>query len=122
VPPAILVIDKDPQFTYLIRRYADGCGCRCISAHDADAAMVLALQDRPALIVLDIAAHSTHSRELVQRLKAAQATFDIPIVICSAVADGVRIWEEGGDYFLGKPVMYDDFVATLTKAGVAFQT
>jgi hypothetical protein len=39
-------------------------------------------------------------------------------VICSALADGIRIWEEGADYYLGKPVMYDDFVAMLINAGV----
>ena len=37
----------------------------------------------------------------------------------AAVADGIRIWEEGADYYLGKPVMYDDFVATLAEAGVS---
>jgi DNA-binding response OmpR family regulator len=119
LPPVILVIDEDPHFTYLIQRYALGCGCRCISAQDADGALLLARQERPALIVLDIATHAASGRQLVQRLKAEQATHDIPIVICSAVVDGIRIWEEGADYFLGKPVMYDDFVATLTKAGIA---
>ena len=119
LPPAILVIDEDPRFTYLIQRYALGCGCRCIRAQDADGTLVLARQEPPALIVLDIAMHTAGSRQLVQRLKADPATHTIPIVICSAVMDGVRIWEEGADYFLGKPVMYDDFVATLMKAGVA---
>jgi DNA-binding response OmpR family regulator len=119
LPPVILVIDEDPQFTYLIQRYALGCHCRCISAQDADGALVLVRQERPSLIVLDIASDAVSSRQLVQRLKAEQATHDIPIVICSAIVDGVRIWEEGADYFLGKPVMYDDFVAMLTKAGVA---
>ncbi|MFL5803362.1 MAG: two-component system response regulator [Roseiflexaceae bacterium] len=119
LPPSILVIDEDSQLTYLIQRYALSCGCRCISAHDADMALLLALQDRPALIVLDIATQSAQSRQLVQRLKAERATFDIPLVICSAVADGIRIWEEGADYYLGKPVLYDDFVATLTEAGVS---
>ena len=119
LPPVILVIDEDPQFTYLIQRYALGCGCRCISAQGADETLLLIRQERPALIVLDIAIHAARGRQLVQRLKAERATHDIPIVICSAVVDGVRIWEEGADYFLGKPVMYDDFVDTLTKAGVA---
>ena len=117
LPPVILVIDEDPRFTYLIERYALGCGCRCMRAHDADGTLVLARQEPPALIVLDIATHAG-GRQLVQRLKADPATRIIPIVICSAVVDGVRIWEEGADYFLGKPVMYDDFVATLIKAGV----
>jgi DNA-binding response OmpR family regulator len=119
LPPTILVIDQDPQFTYLIRRYALSCGCRCISAHNADAALLLAQQDRLALIVLDIAPQSARSGQLVQRLKAERTTRDIPLVICSAIADGVHLWEEGADYFLGKPVMYDDFVAMLTKAGIA---
>ena len=118
LPPLILVIDEDPQFAYLIQRYALGCGCRCISAQDADETLALARQERPALIVLDIAIHAASGRQLLQRLKGEQATHDIPILICSAVVDGVRIWEEGADYFLGKPIMFDDFVATLTKAGI----
>jgi DNA-binding response OmpR family regulator len=118
LPPAILVIDADPQFTYLIQRYANRCGCRCLSAHAIDTEQPLAQQDRPALIVFDIATPSASNRQMMQRLKAAPATFDIPIVICSALADGIRIWEEGADYYLGKPVMYDDFVAMLINAGV----
>jgi DNA-binding response OmpR family regulator len=121
LPPIILVIDEDPQFTYLIERYALGCGCRCIRAEDADRTLLLAQLERPALIVLDVATHAASGRQLVQRLKAERATHDIPIVICSAVVDGVRIWEEGADYFLGKPVMYDDFVATLAKARVSLR-
>jgi len=85
----------------------------------SDAEQVLAQHDRLALIVLDIATPSASNQQMMQRLKTAPATFDIPIVICSALTDGIRIWEEGADYYLGKPVMYDDFVATLTKAGVA---
>jgi CheY-like chemotaxis protein len=120
LPPAILVLGDDQQFIYLIRRYALGCGCRCIGAADVGATLELVPREQPALIVLDIAAHSSsNGRSLVQRLKADPTTHAIPIAICSAVVDGVRIWEEQADYFLGKPVMYDDFVAILRKAGVA---
>jgi DNA-binding response OmpR family regulator len=118
LPPVILVIDEDPHFTYLIQRDALGC-CRCISGQTADEMLLLARRERPALIVLDITLHPARSRQLVQRLKAERARHDIPILICSAIVDGIRTWEEEADYFLGKPLMYDDFVATLTKAGVA---
>jgi DNA-binding response OmpR family regulator len=119
LPPTILVLDDDPEFSYLIRRYTLRCGCRSIAAPDAEATIILVRQEQPALIVLEIAAHATSGRSIVQRLKAETTTHGIPIAICSAVGDGVRIWEEEADYFLGKPVMYDDFVAILRKAGVA---
>ena len=119
LPPAILVLGDDPQFSYLIRRYTLRCGCRSIAAPDAESTIMLVRQEQPALIVLEIAARTTSGRSIVKRLKAEATTHVIPIAICSAVVDGVRIWEEAADYFLGKPVMYDDFVAILRKAGVA---
>jgi CheY-like chemotaxis protein len=45
-------------------------------------------------------------------------TQTIPVLVCSALRDEERIWEEGADFCLAKPVMYADFLAILASVGL----
>lgn len=116
--PAILLIDDDPGFTYLIQRYAHTSGCRLFSTSTVDVALDLAQREPLALIMVDLVLPMVKGWQLVQQLKANEQTDAIPIVVCSTVVDPERAWNEGADY-LPKPVMYNDFVQMLAKAGVS---
>lgn len=117
--PAILLIDDDPSFTYLIQRYAHTSGCRLISTSAANSALGLAQREHPALIVVDLLVAPVDGWRVVQQLKADQQTQAIPLAVCSTLLDHERAWDEGADYCLPKPVMYDDFLAMLAKTGVS---
>jgi hypothetical protein len=62
---------------------------------------------------------SLETLEAFQPLNAALANCDIPLVVCSSVADELRARELGADYCVLHPLTYPDFVTALSAIGVA---
>jgi CheY-like chemotaxis protein len=115
--PAILLISDDSQFIYLIARYGNRCGGQVISATSLHAALAQIQQARPALVMLDGLLSPPDGWHILRALKADPATRAIPVALASAVGDEARAWEEGADYWLAQPVLYDDFLAVLRAIG-----
>lgn len=116
-PPVILLIDDSPEFVYLIRRYAQYSGCHFQSTSLLDNGIALAQRVRPALIVIVVMRDGTNDT-VVHLLRTHPTTQDVPLVGCSAQSDGGYGWRESIDYYLVKPVLYDDFRAILINAGL----
>ena len=111
--PVILLISDDSLFIYLITRYGNRCGGQVIYANSLHAALAQIQEARPALVVLDGLIPSSGSWQILRALKANPATRTIPVALASTVGDEARAWEEGTDYWLAQPVLYDDFLAVL---------
>lgn len=115
--PIILLISDDSQFIYLIARYGNRCGALVISASTLHAVLAQIQQARPALMVLDGLLSPPEGWHILRALKAEPGTSAIPVALASAVGDEARAWEEGADYWLAQPVLYDDFLAVLQAIG-----
>lgn len=114
----IMIIGHDSDFSYLMQRYVRQSGHHTVIAGLYDETVALARQTKPAAIVLEVDVQEPAGWGVLQTLKADQATHDIPIVLCSWRDERARSVAEGADAFLRKPVMYKDFLATLSKVGV----
>jgi CheY-like chemotaxis protein len=113
--PKVMLIEDDPQFVYLIQRYAQKSGSQLILADSARQAANLAQQELPDLILLDIALSGTDGWQVLGALKADPITRKMPVFVCSASEVATRGWEDQADGCLLKPVMYEDFVAALAQ-------
>jgi CheY-like chemotaxis protein len=111
--PKVMLIEDDPQFVYLIQRYASSSGCQLIHGDSITQAVSLAQKEMPHLILLDLAMAGTDGWQVLQALKADPLTSKIPVFICSASEVATRGWEEYAEGCLLEPVMYEDFVAAL---------
>ena len=116
--PRVMLVEDDPQFAYLIQRYARSSGCQLIHVDSISQAVSLAKKELPDLILLDFALNGTddwlrQSWQVLQSLKADPITSTIPVFICSASEVATRGWEDYADGCLLKPVMYEDFIAAL---------
>ncbi len=109
----VLLIEDDPQFVYLIQRYADTSGCLLLHASSFDQALALARQERPNLILLELASPNANSSQILHALKADPFTCRIPVFLCSTNEAILAESEEQADGCLLKPVMYQDFVTAL---------
>ncbi len=111
--PKVMLIEDDPQFVYLIQRYASSSGCQLIHGDSITQAVSLAQKEMPQLILLDLALAGTDGWRVLQALKADPLTSKIPVFICSASEVATRGWEDYAEGCLLKPVMYEDFMAAL---------
>lgn len=76
----------------------------------------LAQRHRPDLILLDLHLPDMSGEEVLQQLKAVEATSSIPIVIVSADASEetlVRLEEAGASSFITKPLNVGHFLETI---------
>src|SRR4051812_24752765 len=107
--PIALLIDNDPAFAYLIERYAQRSGYVVARAADVRTARVAIRHVRPVLALLNMLLPALASRTDALALKTDLADYDIPLVGYSAIVDHTRVRELGIDYYLLKPMLYDDF-------------
>ncbi|HET6918992.1 MAG TPA: response regulator transcription factor [Jiangellaceae bacterium] len=102
-PSRVLVVDDDPTISDVVRRYLERAGLVVDEASDGPAALALAADRTPDLVVLDLMLPSMSGMEVCRRLRR---TSDVPIVMLTALgeeADRVVGFETGADDYVTKP-------------------
>lgn len=84
----VLVVDDDPDHRALIETVvAEFVGARCALARDGEAALELARQIGPDLVLLDLVLPMLDGFETVKRLKADPETQVIPVIALTALPE-----------------------------------
>jgi two-component system phosphate regulon response regulator OmpR len=83
------VADDEPLVRELVSDVLAEAGFRTVRAADGSEVLQLALQHRPALIVLDVMMPNLDGYTAITRLRNHGATKDIPVVILTGQADTV---------------------------------
>ncbi|MFO6463309.1 phosphate regulon transcriptional regulator PhoB [Jannaschia sp. KMU-145] len=114
--PAVLVVeDEAPQREVLVYNLeAEGYDVR--QATSGDAAMDLAREETPDLILLDWMLPEVSGIEVCRRLKSAADTRSIPVIMISARSeevDRVRGLETGADDYVVKPYSVVELMARI---------
>ena len=114
--PSVLVVeDEAPQREVLVYNL-EAEGYAVVQATTGDAALDLAQEDEPDLILLDWMLPEVSGIEVCRRLKARSATRDIPIIMISARSeevDRVRGLETGADDYVVKPYSVVELMARI---------
>jgi CheY-like chemotaxis protein len=102
--PLVLVVEDNPQAAEILARYLDAGGFRIERAHTGPEALTMARDLKPVAITLDILLPEVDGWEVLNRLKADEATRNIPVVVVSVI-DNPALGRALGalDYFV-KPV------------------
>jgi signal transduction histidine kinase/DNA-binding response OmpR family regulator len=79
--PQVLVIDDDATSRYLIRNLLSESDCEVLEAPGGADGLRMALQRKPALIVLDLTMDSVDGFEVLEALRNNAETIDIPVVV-----------------------------------------
>ena len=111
MPPLILVVDDNLDAREMYCMYLQHDGFECVEAANGEDALRLALERRPALVLMDATMPGMDGWMAAELLKADPNLKGTPVVMLTAHAfDEHRKRAEtiGADGFLAKPVLPDE--------------
>jgi two-component system cell cycle response regulator DivK len=114
----VLVVEDNEKNMKLFRDVLHATGYRTLEASTGGQALTLAIDHRPALVLMDIRLPDMSGVEALRTLRVDARTADIPVVAVTAQAmegDRARFIEGGFDAYLSKPVDIDAFLATVQR-------
>jgi CheY-like chemotaxis protein len=117
---AVLYIDDNPDNILLVQRLLKR-RCPDVQLHTAmtgDDGIRAAIDDQPALILLDNRLPGTSGEQILRQLAAAPATAAIPVVILSGDSSPATVSEllaAGAADFLAKPFDIHQLLATIGR-------
>ena len=119
----ILIVDDDPDYVELTKRWLVREGHAVSAAGTGPAALeMLAADPLPDLVLLDVMLPRIDGFALLKRIRADERMRSLPVVIVSGFdrhQDVARGMELGADDYIVKPLMEYHFlgrIARLTKA------
>ncbi len=115
--PNVLIVEDNPTNMALACFLLEAAGHRVIKAVDAEAGLMLAREQQPALILMDIQLPGMDGLQATALLKADPATSAIPVIALTALAmkgDEERIRAAGCDAYIAKPLDYKEFLSLIS--------
>jgi DNA-binding response OmpR family regulator len=106
MPKRILVVDDEPHIVRLVQVNLQREGYEVLTAYDGVEALEKVAREKPDMVVLDVMMPRMNGFEVLKKLKADEATRDIPVIMLTAKAqdaDVFRGWQSGVDSYLTKP-------------------
>jgi DNA-binding response OmpR family regulator len=110
----ILIVDEDDEVRETIRVHLEGCGYAVLETTGGEDAVQRVFEHMPALVVTDVTLRDTSGLQVCRRLRAAEATRTLPIIMLTArksEVDRVVGLELGADDYVTKPFSPKELVA-----------
>ena len=115
----ILIVEDNPRNMKLVRDVLQVKGHETLEATTAEDGIVLAVERRPDLVLMDIQLPGMNGIDALRVLRGDPATAGIPVIAVTASVmqqDRKLILEAGFDSYLGKPLNLAEFLATVNAA------
>jgi len=113
----ILVVDDNPTNLKVLLEYLEEFGFELVVARDGESAIKRAQYAHPDIILLDVVMPGLDGFETCLRLKAHEATKDIPVIFMTALAspdNRIKGFEVGGLDYIIKPFQHEEVFARVT--------
>jgi CheY-like chemotaxis protein len=121
-PCRVLVIDDNADFIQMIERFviaaaeqSAGLVCQVTGERNPDNAIDAAIKCQPDIILLDVMMPRLDGWEVLGRLRRHPNTIQIPIIVCTILAQEELAFSLGAHGFLRKPVTPDRILAVLEQ-------
>lgn len=118
-PASLLLIDDDPDFAQLVQRYLRGHPYQVLVATNAQRALELARTGEVELVVLDVLMPTQDGWEILRELRRLPPTCDVPVVLCSVLADWALARSLGATSLLAKPVTQRSLLDALRECSAS---
>jgi len=113
----ILLVDDDADVLRGAMLWLKAAGYEISTANDGNQAIAVAVQEKPAAIVMDVRMPNQDGLSAMSQLQQRDDTKDIPIIMLSAsLIDQQRALDAGARFFLPKPYEGKKLVAAVNAA------
>jgi DNA-binding response OmpR family regulator len=114
-PPAVLVVEDDPDLVALLEMILVESGRRVRTAHEGRAALEHVGKEMPGLILLDMRMPGMNGWEFAREFRERHGR-SCPIVVVTAAENARKRAEEiGADGWLSKPFDLDEVLAMVAR-------
>jgi len=113
--PVVMAVDDDQGVITLYRRYLEPRGYKVMGISKSLEAVAQAIELKPKAILLDVLMPNKNGWQVLADLKRNEATRDIPVIMCTLVADEERSVSMGATHHLVKPILEADLLRALNK-------
>jgi two-component system cell cycle response regulator DivK len=114
----ILYVEDNEMNRKIVRDLLKRTTYELIEAHDGEVGVAIALDKRPALILMDIQLPKVSGMDATRRLRADSATAKTPIVAITSFAlsgDEQKAMEAGATAYLAKPYSPFDLLKLIRR-------
>lgn len=114
-PPAVLVVEDDPDLVAVLEMVLEESGRRVITAREGGAALDRVGEEMPGLILLDMRMPGMNGWEFAREFQTRHGRA-CPIVVVTAAENARRRAQEiGADGWLSKPFDLDEVLALVAR-------
>jgi CheY-like chemotaxis protein len=108
----VLVVEDDAANRFLFQQVLEMKGFNVLTAPTGMDGFALATEQKPDVVVLDIALPDVSGIEVLRLLRNEEKTKDIPVIATTAFAmahDAERFLGEGFNFYISKPIDVSNF-------------
>jgi DNA-binding response OmpR family regulator len=119
MPEKILIVDDDVDTLRMVGLMLQRQGYQIVAANNGNQALIMAQNEQPDLILLDIMMPDMDGYEVTRRLREDPNISGVPIIMFTAkskVEDRVTGFEVGADDFLTKPTLPQELFVHIKNA------
>jgi len=112
----ILIVDDVPANIGVLFDFLRGFGLKILIASDGESGIKKAENAQPDMILLDVMMPGIDGFETCKRLKANEATKNIPVIFMTALSDtpfAVKGFELGAVDYINKPIQQEEVLARI---------
>ena len=116
MPETVLIVEDEPEFAGLVELWIGQAGHRTVTARTGPDALRRFYDERPDLVILDVALPGLDGWQLLERLREFSR---VPILMLTAhgsEAEKIRGLKLGADDYVTKPVSFPELAARVEAA------
>ena len=118
----ILIVDDSPAQLYCLRKIVEEGGHQAVTADSGEAAVELANNEKPALILMDIVMPGMNGYQAKRNIGRNESTRHIPVIFVSSKdGEADRAWgmRQGACEYVTKPVDRNKLLSAISEAVAA---
>jgi DNA-binding response OmpR family regulator len=116
MPETVLIVEDEPEFAGLVELWIGRAGHRTVTAQTGPDALRRFYDERPDLVILDVAMPGLDGWQLLERLREFSRVPILMVTARGSEAEKIRGLKLGADDYITKPVSFPELTARVEAA------